>query len=219
MFHPVMPPRTPVKVKICGLTAIEDALAAVSAGADAIGLVFYEPSPRHVSLETAAAIARELPEGVLRVGLFVNAPVALVARAASACGLTFLQFHGDESPEVCLRLGSHLGVKTMKAFRVRDASTLTLLPAYQTDAWLLDAYTPGKFGGSGQRFDWDLAVQAAGLGKPIFLAGGLTPETVAAAVRHVRPYAVDVSSGVELAPGKKDIQKVRAFIQAAKNVD
>lgn len=203
-----------VKVKICGITSVEDAQTAIAAGADLLGLVFYEKSPRHVTLEQAAAIARTVPPYVVCVGLFVDAPAEFVAEAMSACGLQLLQFHGDEPPEYCRQFGA----MSMKAFRVKDADTIRTLPEYPTDAWLLDAYVPGQPGGTGHAFNWELAVEAVKLGKPVFLAGGLTPENVSEAVRRVRPYGVDVSSGVESAPGKKDPAKVRAFIQAAKAV-
>lgn len=201
-----------VKVKICGITNTEDAQAAVAAGADLLGFVFYDGSPRHVTVEQAAAIARTVPPFVVRVGLFVNAPEALVGEAMSACGLQLLQFHGDETPEYCRQFGA----MSMKAFRVQDAATIRTLPEYPTDAWLLDAFVPGQRGGTGHSFNWELAIEAVKLGKPVFLAGGLTPENVAEAVRKVQPYGVDVSSGVESAPGKKDHAKVRAFIAAAK---
>jgi phosphoribosylanthranilate isomerase len=200
------------KIKICGITSAADALAAVEAGADALGFVFYDQSPRHVSLNAAAEIIRQLPPFIVKVGLFVNAPGELVLRAIADCGLNLLQFHGDETPEYCVRFG----LMSMKAFRIRDAESLQVLPNYQTDAWLLDAYTPGRMGGTGERFDWELALEAKKFGRPIFLAGGLTPENVAEAIRKVGPYAVDVSSGVESAPGRKDAAKVKAFIRAAK---
>jgi phosphoribosylanthranilate isomerase len=199
-------------VKICGITSAADGAAAAEAGADALGLMFYEKSPRHVTMKAAAEIVRQLPPFVIKVGVFVNAPEELVMRAIGECGLNVLQFHGEETPEYC----ALFPVMTIKAFRVRDAESLTSLTDYKTDAWLLDAYSPEQLGGTGTAFNWDLAVEAQKLGRPIFLAGGLTPENVAEAVRRVRPYAVDVSSGVESAPGKKDAAKVRAFIRAAK---
>ena len=201
-----------VKVKICGITNAEDAQAAVAAGADLLGFVFAEESPRRVTVEQAAEIARVVPPFVLRVGLFVNAPEELVMEATMRCGLQLLQFHGDETPEYCRQFGA----MSMKAFRMKDADSLRALPEYPTDAWLLDAFVPGQRGGTGHSFNWDLAIEAVKLGKPVFLAGGLTPENVADAVRRVQPYGVDVSSGVESAPGKKDHAKVRAFIEAAK---
>jgi len=200
------------KVKICGVTNVADAVAAAEAGADMIGLNFYEGSPRHITVETAAEIARALPPFVLRVGVFVNPAAALVTRARGECGLSLLQFHGDETSEFC----TGFGLMSLKAFRLRDADSLKPLARYQTDAFLLDAYSSSGFGGTGETFNWDLAVAARQFGKPIFLAGGLKPENVAAAVRQVSPFAVDVSSGVESAPGKKDPSRVRAFIQAVR---
>jgi phosphoribosylanthranilate isomerase len=203
----------PSKVKICGITNLPDGLAAAEAGADALGFMFWDGSPRRVTLETAAGISRMLPPFIIKVGVFVNAPADLVYRAIGDCGLSLLQFHGDETPEYCLQFG----LMSMKAFRIRDTESLSALPAYGTEAWLLDAFSSDKPGGTGERFDWDLALQARELGRPIFLAGGLTPENVGEAVRKVRPYAVDVSSGVERAPGKKDPAKVKAFIEAVRN--
>ncbi|SPE62888.1 N-(5'-phosphoribosyl)anthranilate isomerase [Verrucomicrobia bacterium] len=202
----------PVLVKICGITNLPDGLSAAQAGADALGFVFWDQSPRSVSVETAAAIIHELPAQIVKVGVFVDAPEEEVFRAAGQCGLNVLQFHGSEPPEYC----GQFGLMSMKAFRIQDAASLNALPEYHTDAWLLDACAPGKPGGTGESFNWDLAVQAKKWNRPIFLAGGLTPENVAEAVRKVQPYAVDVSSGVERAPGKKDHDKVKAFVQAAK---
>jgi phosphoribosylanthranilate isomerase len=202
-----------VKVKICGITNVADGQIAAEAGADMIGLMFYERSPRHISLAAAAEIARALPPFVVKVGVFVNPPADLVLRAIGECGVSLLQFHGEETPKFCTQFGT----MSMKAFRVRDAASLAALPEYQTDAWLLDAYSPDAYGGTGAKFNWDLAIEAKKQGRPIFLAGGLTPENVAEAVRTVQPFGVDVSSGVEFAPGKKDQAKVRAFIQAAKS--
>jgi len=166
-----------------------------------------------VTLAQAAEISKALPPFVMRVGVFVNPDEAFVLRAIAECGLGLLQFHGDETSDFC----TQFGLMSLKAFRVRDAASLTALETFQTDAFLLDACSPAGLGGTGEKFNWDLAVTAQKFGKPIFLAGGLTPENVAAAVRQVRPFAVDVSSGVESAPGKKDPAKVRAFITAAKN--
>jgi len=202
------------RVKICGITKSADALAAVEAGADALGFNFYEKSPRHISLETVAEIAKQLPPFVMRVGLFVNAPEELVMRAIGECGLTMLQFHGDEPPEFC----TQFGLMSMKAFRIRDAESLKEIPNYQTDAYLLDAFSPEARGGTGETFNWDLAIEAQKFGKPIFLAGGLTPENVADAVRKVQPFGVDVTSGVESSPGKKDHAKIRSFIVNARRV-
>jgi phosphoribosylanthranilate isomerase len=203
------------RVKICGVTNVADALAAAEAGADLIGLNFYEQSPRQISLETAAEISRALPPLVLRVGVFVNPEEAQISRAIAQCGLSLLQFHGDETPEFC----TQFGLMSMKAFRIRDAESLNQLANYQTTAFLLDAHSRNGLGGTGEKFNWELAVEAQKFGKPIFLAGGLTPENIGDAVKKVRPFAVDVSSGVESAPGKKDAAKVKAFIQAVRKAD
>ena len=203
------------RVKICGVTNVADALAAAEAGADMIGLNFYEKSPRYVTLATAAEISRALPPFVQRVGVFVNPAADLVLRAIAECGLNLLQFHGDEPSDFC----TQFGLMSMKAIRVRDEESLEALAEFQTDAFLLDAHSGSGLGGTGEKFNWELAVEAQKFGKPIFLAGGLTPENVATAVKQVRPFAVDVSSGVESAPAKKDAAKVRAFIQAVRNAD
>jgi phosphoribosylanthranilate isomerase len=204
-----------VKVKICGITNLPDARAAAEAGADVLGFVFYDRSPRFVSFEAAAAIIRELPPFIVKAGVFVNAPEDSVCRAIRECGLNLLQFHGDEAPDYCVQFG----LMSMKAFRIRDAASLHALRRYPTDAWLLDAYNPDRLGGTGEVLNWDLAREAQNWGHPIFLAGGLTPENVAEAIRRARPYAVDVSSGVEASPGRKDPAKIKAFIQAATQVE
>jgi phosphoribosylanthranilate isomerase len=203
------------KVKICGITNLADAQAAVEAGADALGFNFYEKSPRNVALKDAAEISKQLPPFIMRVGLFVNAPEDLVLQAIRETGLTMLQFHGDEPPEFC----TQFGLMSMKAFRMRGPETLKEIPKYQTKAYLLDAYSPAAFGGTGEKFNWNLAVEAQKLGKPIFLAGGLTPENVGEAMRQVRPFGVDVTSGVESAPGKKDHAKIKAFIAAVRQAE
>ena len=202
-----------VQVKICGITNVEDGIAAAEAGADALGFIFYQKSPRYLPIEKAAQIIRDLPPMIVKVGVFVDAPEEVVFRVISDCGLNVLQFHGSETPEYCLQFG----LMSMKAFQIRDVQSLSRLTDFPTDAWLLDAYSDGRLGGTGESFNWDLAVEAGKWGRPIFLAGGLTPGNVAEAVRQVQPYAVDVSSGVEASPGKKDHAKVKAFIQAAKS--
>jgi phosphoribosylanthranilate isomerase len=201
-----------VRVKICGITRRDDALTAVAAGADALGFMFYERSPRFVAVEQAAAICRELPPLVTRVGVFVGASADFIRSTASACGLGAVQLHGGESPEFCRQFA----LPVIKAFRIRGPESLAGLAGYDTAAVLLDSYVPGQQGGTGARFDWSLAAETATAGRPIFLAGGLTAENVAEAVRAVRPYAVDVSSGVESAPGCKDPEKVRRFIAAVR---
>lgn len=200
------------RVKICGITSVADGLLAAEAGAEMIGLMFYEQSPRRISLHQAMEISQALPPHVVRVGVFVDPDAAFVTRAIGECGLSLLQFHGAEPSDFC----TQFGVMSMKAIRVRDAESLALLPEYHTDAYLLDAHSANGLGGTGDKFNWDLAVAAQQFGKPVFLAGGLTPQNVAAAVRQVKPFAVDVSSGVESSPGKKDPAKVQAFIQAVR---
>jgi len=201
-----------VRVKICGMTRVEDALAAVDAGADALGLMFCEASPRCVTREQAMEIVRELPPFVARVGVFVNPSADNVRAAIAEGGINTLQFHGEETPAFCRQFG----LPVIKAFRVRDAESLKPLAGFRTEAWLLDSFVEGKHGGTGAVFNWDLAAQAVKQGGRVILAGGLTPENAADAVRRVWPYALDVSSGVEFAPGRKDAAKVRAFIAAAK---
>ena len=200
------------KVKICGITSLDDALMAVQAGADALGLVFFEKSPRHVEPEQAAAIIAGLPPLVQVVGLFVNAPLDLVNATADRCGLDIIQLHGEESPAYC----ESVRRRVMKAFRVRGMESLAAMADYRVAGYLLDAYSPNSYGGTGECFDWDCAVAARGRG-PIILAGGLDPDNVASAVSRVAPFAVDVSSGVESVPGRKDPEKVLKFIRNAKN--
>lgn len=200
-----------VRVKICGITGKEDALTAVEAGADALGFVFYEKSPRHVSPQKAAAIIRELPPFIQTVGLFVDEEAEQVNWTADFCGLDLVQLHGDEEPEYCVGISRRI----IKAFRVRTAASLAAIRRYQVSGCLLDAWSPDVRGGSGQTFDWLLAGEACSAGR-LILAGGLTPENVVDAVRCVSPYAVDVSSGVESAPGVKDPAKVREFIRRVK---
>lgn len=202
------------RIKICGIGNADDALAAVDAGADAIGLVFYPPSPRAVSEDQAASIIRALPPFVTRVGLFVNEDQARVKHLSDMLGLDCLQFHGDETAEYCS--GFHQSY--MKAIRVRQAEDIPLaIQGYPgASGLLLDAYKAGVPGGTGERFDWRW-VPENGLG--LVLAGGLNPDNVSAAIRTARPYAVDVSSGVEDAPGKKSAAAMRAFTAAVKAAD
>jgi phosphoribosylanthranilate isomerase len=199
------------RVKICGITSIADALHAADCGADALGLNFYSKSPRHVTAEQAKEIIEALPPFVTPVGLFVNHPAEEIRRIAEFCGLGTIQLHGDERPEDC-RLAP---LQVIKALRIRDESSLADLDLYPVRSVLLDAWCPESYGGTGRTFNWQLAARAA-QNRRIILAGGLTPENVADAVRAVKPYAVDVSSGVESAPGHKDPRKVAEFIRNAK---
>lgn len=201
---------TVVRSKICGITRIEDALAAVEAGADAIGLVFYAKSPRAVSIEQAAAILQALPPFVTTVGLFVDMPRDELQQLLQRLPLDLLQFHGDESPADC---EGH-GRPYIKALRVRPGEDVSAAMAPYSGARgiLLDTFVEGVPGGTGASFDWSLVPENAG--KPIILAGGLDAGNVVVAIRQVRPYAVDVSGGVEASKGIKDAGKIRAFIQA-----
>lgn len=201
-----------VKVKICGVTRPEDALAAVRLGADALGFNFWPRSKRYLPPAEARAIVRGLPSLVTAVGLFVDPTVDEVRRAAAASGVALAQLHGDETPELCLAMP----LPVLKAIRVADRSSLAQLASYEVRGFVLDAPSEG-YGGSGKVIDWSLVAEVA-REMPIVLAGGLTPENVAEAVRTVRPCAVDVASGVESAPGVKDEDKMRRFIEAAKGV-
>lgn len=207
------------RVKVCGLTRAADVAASVTAGADALGWVLVPSSPRHVPLTAAVNLARPVPPFISRVALFVDPRPVDVEAALATGAFDTLQFHGDESPEFCGRFFHH--ARVVKAFRVRGPETLNRLESYRgvTHGWLLDAHVPGIQGGTGTRFDWDLAVGAVGKGHPVILAGGLTPENAAEAVEQVRPHAVDVSSGVEARPGEKDTARVRAFLRAVRAVD
>ena len=201
-----------VRVKICGITRLQDLHAACDAGADALGFVFYEKSPRHVTIAAAAALVRELPPFVQSVGLFVNAGPTLIEAILREVPLDLLQFHGDESPAECGRFGRPY----IKAVRVNQETDLLKCTADFDTArgLLLDAFVPGVPGGTGERFDWGLI--PANLPRPVVLSGGLMPDNVAEAVQRVRPWAVDVSSGVEVAKGIKDAHKIAQFIARAK---
>lgn len=201
------------RVKICGITRVEDALAAVQHGCDAIGLVFYAKSPRNVSPQQAAEIVARLPAFVTAVGLFVDAAPAEIKAVLAAVRLDLLQFHGDETPQQCRQYG----LPYMKAIRVKADTNLLQYAAEYSDAQalLLDAYAEGVAGGSGQVFDWSLI--PGNLPVPIVLAGGLNAGNVGAAIQQVRPYAVDVSGGVEVTKGIKDADKIAAFMRGVED--
>ncbi len=200
------------RVKICGITNWEDARAAVEFGADALGFVFAE-GPRRANPGSAAEIIRSLPPFLTCVGLFVDEAPELVGKVARECRLNALQFHGEESPEYCRQFT----LRKIKAFRIRDENSLKVISLYQMDAYLLDACVEGMAGGTGERFNWDLAARAKESGRTIILAGGLRPDNVAEAIGKVRPYGVDVSTGVESEPGKKDHEKMKEFIRIVKS--
>ncbi len=202
-----------VKVKICGVTRPEDAELAVSAGAWGIGLNFVDESPRRVELETAAEIATTHRRSCEVAGVFVNAPLDDVLATLGSVPLTILQFHGDEGPAYCAEAARRSGLKIMKAMRAKDVHAVQALSAYKTDFHLLDAYVPGTYGGTGERFDWELAAAHPGR-PPLVLSGGLTADNVGEALAVARPFAVDVASGVESSPGVKDPGRLRRFFEA-----
>lgn len=219
---PALPPQrserfavTRTRIKICGLTSASDAAAAVAAGADAVGVVLA-PSPREVSIDQACRVLAGVPAFVTRVGVFVDAAPEFVARAVARVGLDAVQFHGDESPERC----ASAPWPVLKAFRVGTVFDTDTVEPYRglVDAVLLDTYDPQQHGGTGKTFSWHIACEFPGWA-PVLLAGGLTPDNVGAAVRQVHPFAVDVSSGVESAPGIKDHDKIEAFARAVREAD
>ena len=199
-----------LKIKICGITNLEDALAAVEFGADALGFVFYSKSPRRIEPEKAKEIIKRLPPFVSTVGVFVDQSPDTVKDIMTLTGCTVAQFHGEESPEYCRCFDG-----AVKAIRVRELSDLEPLMRYKVSAFLLDTYSPDIPGGTGQIFNWEIAVEAKRMAR-VILAGGLTPDNVSKAVKMVRPYAVDVSSGIERAKGIKDLEKLRLFIKKAR---
>lgn len=200
-------------VKICGITNLEDALHAVRCKADAVGFIFAEQSERFIEPDRAAAIVRKLPEFVSKVGVFVDATQRVVEETVRKVGLSAVQLYGGEGPDDLI--GYEASV--IKAFRVRPDFDVEVMRNYIVDAFLLDTYSGRKVGGTGTTFDWNIAVRAREYGK-VILSGGLKPENVEDAVRFVQPYGVDVSSGVEREPGKKDHDRVRDFIARAKNI-
>ena len=202
-----------VKVKVCGITSLEDARVAADAGADAIGLVFAE-SPRKISVERAREIASNLPDSILKVGVFVDAGPDEVLRVAREVDLDYAQLHGDESPEAVAEIRGG-GVGVMKALRVRDAEALADVERYEADLFLLDAWSAKAHGGTGARFDWELAKSFKGRDN-IVVSGGLSPENVWEAIEFFEPYGVDASSSLEDRPGKKNGERVRRFVGAAK---
>jgi phosphoribosylanthranilate isomerase len=199
-----------MRVKICGITNLKDALAAAELGADAVGFVFYPESPRCVEPQTVKNIIRQLPPFVTTVGVFANQGEGEIRRTVEECGLEIIQLQGNEPPDLCMRLG----YRVIKAIRVRDRASLNRMIPYRVRAFVLDTYREGQLGGTGETFDWNLAVEAKKFGK-IILAGGLTPSNVKQAIELVHPSGVDVSSGVEEAVGKKDHQKIKQFIETA----
>lgn len=206
------------RVKICGITTLEDARLAAGSGAWAVGLVLWPGSPRACPFDEAAAIGAELRRHTEVVGVFVNAKLDEVALAADRFGLTLLQLHGDEGPAYCREAARRTGCRVMKAARVRDAASIRRLEPFRTDLHLLDAHAPGMRGGTGATFDWDL-VREHRAGVPVVLSGGLEADNVAEGIAAVRPFAVDTASGTEAAPGRKDPRRLAAFFGAVAGAD
>ena len=200
-------------VKICGITNLEDALAAVEFGADALGFNFYKKSPCFISPEEVEKILEEIPSTVWKVGVFVNEAEQMVKDCSVMLELDYLQFHGDETPYYCEQFARPY----WKAFRLQNEKSLELMRKYQCDYYLIDSFVENAYGGTGMIGDWDLAREAKKIGK-IFLAGGLTPENVDVAIQAVKPDGVDVASGVEMRRGKKDLIRLEEFITKAKGV-
>lgn len=203
-----------VKVKICGITNLDDAMAAADFGADALGFVFFKKSPRYISPANAKKIIKKLPPFISTVGVFVNEDKNTIKKTVSQTGIDIIQLHGEEPPGAC-----NLSKPVIKAIRVKSLENLDLVSKYRdkVSAFLLDTYTPDVFGGTGQIFNWDIAVEAKQFGR-IILAGGLTPANTEKAIRWIHPYAVDVSSGVEAEKGKKDHRKMKLFTERAKRI-
>ncbi|MEI6831422.1 MAG: phosphoribosylanthranilate isomerase [Candidatus Omnitrophota bacterium] len=199
-----------VKVKICGITNLEDALAALFNQADALGFVFYKKSPRYISPVIARSISRILPKKIIRVGVFVNEKEKAVKKIAEMCGLNMLQFHGLESPLYCQRFK---GYKIIKAFRVDKKIDLDEVKRYKTFAYLFDTYKKDEIGGTGKKFNWNLLKQVVKMKPVVFVSGGLTASNLNAAIKLLKPDWVDVSSSLESGPGKKDHKKIQKFMQ------
>ncbi|MGB2706030.1 MAG: phosphoribosylanthranilate isomerase [Candidatus Omnitrophota bacterium] len=203
-----------VKVKICGITDLRDALKAYELGADLVGFIFFEKSPRKIEPDRARVIIEDLPKDLPKVGLFLNQDLDTVRSMAERCHLDILQLHGEEDPDYCGRLRKDF--KIIKSFKVKDPSSIKGVDRYQrVDYYLFDTYMKGIPGGTGKSFNWDI-LGGGSFKKTVFLAGGLTPKNVSAAIRKVAPYAVDVASGVEKSPGKKDYGLLKEFIDNAK---
>ena len=199
------------KIKVCGMTSLEDTLVAVEAGADAVGFIFYKKSPRSVTIKTVCEIVDKLPPFVDAIGIFVNESAEQINKIADRCKLDRVQLHGDETPAFCKKIRR----RVIKAIRVKDIQSLKKLSDFPVSGFLLDTFSEDQRGGTGKVFDWNLVHPAKKYGA-VILAGGLTPNNVRQAIHRVKPYGVDVCSGVESLPGIKDHKKVKAFIKNAK---
>lgn len=201
------------KIKICGITNTEDALSAVRMGADALGFIFVKKSKRYIEPRMASQITKHLPPFVKKVGVFTNEELSVIRDITAEVKLDLLQIHGDETPEYC----GKLEIPYIKAFRIKDETSLNEVKEYNTDYILFDTYSKDEYGGTGKAFDWEILNGRAFENKYVILSGGLNPGNAGEAVSLLKPYAVDVSSGVEESPGKKDIEKINKFIEAVKN--
>ena len=201
------------RFKICGLTRLEDAELAVELGAWALGVILWDGSERRCPFPQAERIARTLRRRAEVCGVFVNAALDEVARTTDALGLTMVQLHGDEGPAYCAEIARRTGARVVKAARVHSGADVQALGRFHTDFHMLDTHRPGRYGGTGETFDWELAA-AHRSGTPLILSGGLTPQNVASAIKAVRPFAVDAAGGTEASPGVKDPEKLRAFAAA-----
>ncbi|MCX5693419.1 MAG: phosphoribosylanthranilate isomerase [Candidatus Omnitrophica bacterium] len=204
-----------IRVKFCGITSIEDRDSAIIAGADAIGLVFFKDSPRFVSLEKAERITRDMPPFMSAVGVFVNEDLEFIEECIERCNLNAVQLHGDEDADYCLKFRSRNfnGVKLIKSIRVKDKRSIASIENCPGDAILLDAYKKEIYGGTGEGFDMSLAVIAKEYGKNIIMSGGLNPDNVYEIIKKVKPYGVDVSSGIESSPGRKNMELMEEFMK------
>ncbi len=209
-----------VKVKICGVTNYDDALLVTNLGADFIGFNFWPESPRKVSVNGARDIMEKLPPFITAAGVFVDEDPSVLERTAKKSGIKIVQLHGKETPDYCKKVKDATGCRLIKAFRIEGEGSLLALSEYRdsADYFLLDAYVEGVPGGTGESFNWDAAARAADFGKQIFLAGGLTPDNVGEAIEKACPFAVDVASGVERLPRRKDYDKMSAFIRHARGL-
>lgn len=199
-----------VKIKICGVTNVEDATWVANFGADYLGLVFAEHSKRKVSLKVAREIKDAVPPYIKKVGLFVDQEPGIVDKILADCKLDMLQFHGQETPEYCQQFKAKAEV--IKAFRIEDEQSLRQIPQYEVDFYLLDTFVEGQQGGTGTTFNWELALEAKEFSRPIFLAGGLNPDNVGEAIKKVKPFAVDVSSGIEASSRRKNVELMQEFV-------
>ncbi|MFC1590748.1 phosphoribosylanthranilate isomerase [Candidatus Omnitrophota bacterium] len=204
------------KIKICGITGKDDAASAALLGADLLGFVFYKGSKRAIDAEGACSIVKGVPRGIVRVGVFVNEGADTILATAEKCGLDAAQLHGDETPDLCGKLKGK--IKVIKAFRIRSADSLDGVDGYDADYYLFDTFREDAFGGTGKVFSWDMLKERE-FSRPVILSGGLNADNVCGAIKACSPFGVDVSSGIEASPGKKDIEKMRRFVENVKRCD